>query len=550
MRLISILYCVFVGLWVEFVLAVNLATLPPNEFAQFYNILPVLVWITSDMGQVIFLNQQWIDFTGSDSFDWLSFLHPDDYAETIAKRQVSFEKGKLFEHKYRLKSAHGDYQWFLVRATPILDDKQTIVRWFGISTSIHDRILKEAQVQKEEQQRNSFIANIHHDCLTPLAGSIGMIELVLAQIEYYTRDPKPKSHRRYHSNPMQINKMDRELSLDQVSHIQSDLQIALRCNNDLQALIENILDISRLRGGKIVLEDRQFDLNFAIDKAIEITYSRNIHKKINFRPNEKINQYIYGDRKRYTQIIGNILSNALKYTDKEPTVITIEVKLRSDKKLATCVEDNGIGMTELEVERAFDAFEQADTTTCRTTGGSGLGLTLCKSLVELMNGQIDIKSEKNVGTQVCVVIPYKIKSDLIVPSFVRRPSERAVRKKLVLIVEDDKVLSAIMVKTLNNNYDLIVVDDGIPAVDTFAENPNIDLILMDCNLKKMDGFHATRKIREIELSEKRPVIPIVAVTASATENDQVRIRASGMTDVIAKPYKPRDMIEKVRNILR
>lgn len=534
---------------IEYVSAMNLATLHPDGFAEFYNILPVPIWITSDTGQVIFLNEKWTDFTGSNSFDWLSFLHPDDYAETIAKRQVSFEKGRLFEHKYRLRSSHGDYQWFVVRATPILDENKTIVRWFGASTSIHERMLQEAQVQKEEQQRNSFIANIHHDCLTPLAGSIGMLELVLAQLEYYTKDLKPKTHHRYNSSPIYGSRVDRYISQDQILHIQADLQTALRCNNDLQTLIENILDISRLRAGKITLEDNQFDLNIAIDNAIKDITSQNAHKKIDFQPNEEINNWIYGDHKRYTQIITNLLSNAVKYTNKDQTTITIKVELRPDRNLVTCIDDNGIGMTELEIERAFEAFEQADTTTCRTTGGSGLGLTLCKSLAELMNGHIEINSKKNVGTQVCVTIPYRIKSDLVVPSFVRRPSEGNVRTKTLLIVEDDKVLSRIMVKTLNNHYNLLVVDDGVPAVNTFSENHNIDLILMDCNLKVMDGFCATREIRRIEYEQKRTVIPIVAVTASATDNDQVRIRASGMTDVIAKPYRPKEILDRIKKML-
>lgn len=532
----------------------NLATLDPASFAGFYDILPALVWVTNDIGDVIFLNEQWCIYTGSTSFNWLDTLHPDDLAETIAKRQVSFNDGKMFETKYRLRNVNNEYEWFLTRANPIMDlSTNMITRWLGFSTSIHDKMMRlerEAFMQKEEEQRNSFIASIHHDCLTPLAGSIGLLELVAAQLQALIQPTL--SHRRQHSIPNPVS-MDVSNDLQgnnrRIVDIKKDISAALECNNALLILMENILDLSRLRAGKMSLDFQQFN----IDSIVCETMSREAAKEnIVYRSHIPPEFVMMGDPKRFRQIIYNLLANAIKFS--YPDSINIDISANivpEESRVKICVSDTGVGMSPDIVAKVFEAFVQGDDGTCRERGGSGLGLSLCRYLVEAMNGHIYIESQLEVGTIVCFYLPYKSRSaSLTVPTFSRKSSDLSVNdQKVILIVEDDPVLTKIMQKTLSKYYKLLLVDDGYPAIEAFANNSDIELILMDCNLKKMDGFKATREIRNIEHQMKRSVIPIIAVTASSTEKDQQKCRASGMTDVISKPYRPVQLLERVRNIL-
>lgn len=530
----------------------NLATLIPSSFADFYDLLPALVWVTNDIGDVIFLNKPWCDYTGSTSFNWLDALHPDDLAETIAKRQVAFADGKMFETKYRLRNANNEYEWFLTRANPIMDSNTNlIVRWLGTSISVHDKMMRlerEAFMQREEEQRNSFIATIHHDCLTPLAGSIGLLEIVAAQLQSLIHPIH--SHRRQHSNPVSTDSPnDQQLQKRRILDIKKDIESALECNNSLLILLENILDLSRLRAGKMFLEYQQIN----IDSIIWETMSReSVKEGIVYHSHIPSDFVMMGDSKRFRQIMFNLLTNAIKFSNPESINIIISTDVVSEEsKVKTCISDTGVGMSPDVVAKVFEAFVQGDDGTCRERGGSGLGLSLCRYLVEAMNGHIDIDSQVEVGTTVCFYLPYKSRSaSLTIPTFSRKSSELSlIDQKVILVVEDDPVLSKIMKKTLSKYYKLIIVDDGFPAIDAFAKNSDIELILMDCNLKKMDGFKATREIRNIEYQMKRSVIPIIAVTASSTEKDQQKCRASGMTDVISKPYRPIQLLERVRNIL-
>ncbi|SHK43321.1 Signal transduction histidine kinase [Marinobacter antarcticus] len=393
---------------------------------------------------------------------------------------------------------------------------------------------------RRARARANFLASMSHEIRTPLNGVLGMLGLALEG-----EQDSAKRHR---------------------------LQIALSAGESLLSILNDILDISKVEAGKLNLEHIPFDMHRLIEECATLHTQQARKKGIDLIAETDLGfpSRFLGDPTRIRQILNNLLSNAIKFTDSGSVCITAHY---SAGILTIDVSDTGIGMSKEGLRRIFSPFSQADTQTTRLYGGTGLGLTLCRQLVERMHGEIKVDSKEQQGTRFTITVPLPVYSNLnsygfqensqessqeisrraelpesIVSSLRAEitadtghlpvstnetpgaPQQRALR---ILLVEDNEVnqiLASTLLKKMGHYAD--VTENGELAIKAL-EQRHYDLVLMDCQMPVMDGFETTRRIR------KNPAwreLPVIAVTANVMQGDRDDCFACGMNDYITKPY--------------
>ena len=378
-----------------------------------------------------------------------------------------------------------------------------------------EKSLVEARQEAEESDRakGEFLAMMSHEIRTPLNGVIGMSQLL---------------------EESELNKEQRE-----------QCEIIVGSGKSLLVIINDVLDFSKADAGKMQLESQPFNLKKVISSTTEL-YSQQFAEKelavtIEYEPD--LNLYYKGDEVRVRQVMLNLLSNALKFTQEGGVKIHVS-KLEDSvtaENVQIAVTDTGIGISLEAKKRLFNKFTQADASTTRKYGGTGLGLAICKKIVELMAGEISIESELGKGSTFTFNLNLEkssIQKDLKALSSVFQK----VRTDLnVLLVEDNNINKIIAEKILTNiGCTVRTAENGLIAL--VALNDDVpDLIFMDCHMPEMDGYEATRKIRSDERFDK---VPIIALTANAQESDREKCLSIGMNDFLTKPYN-KDIFEKV-----
>jgi len=381
--------------------------------------------------------------------------------------------------------------------------------------------------------KSAFLSNMSHEIRTPMNGILGFLQLL-----ENTKDAKEQADF--------INMM--KLSTD-----------------TLLTIINDILDVSKIEAGKLELEKIVFDLWAVVDGTVIplIAKAREKALRLNLLVNPDVPQFVLGDPTRVKQVLTNLVSNAIKFTQQGE--VFVEVELQKQQELVSIirfvVKDTGIGMSEETLKKLFNPFTQADSSSTRNFGGTGLGLNICKSITELMDGKITIESSLGQGTIVSVVIPlpkaenltkkplldYSIQNDpTIIIADDNTPNSAIVtivkptklkgwtgNELKILLVEDNELTRKLMVNVFQQkglNCETAV--DGKEAVHLCA-NHKYDLIFMDCQMPIMDGYEATRMIRTSEAG--RYHTPIIALTAAAMTSDVERCKAAGMDDYLSKP---------------
>jgi PAS domain S-box-containing protein len=366
--------------------------------------------------------------------------------------------------------------------------------------------------------KSEFLASMSHEIRTPLNAVIGFASLAM-------QEPLDARVR------------------DLVENVQASGQ-------DLLALISDILDFSKIEAGRLDIERRAFSIAKCIEHAKRLgeATARGRPLAIEARVDERIPTSLLGDSVRISQVLANLVGNAVKFTPKGTVRLRADVKrLTADEaELLLAVEDTGIGMTEEQQARIFEAFTQADASTTRLYGGSGLGLTITKHLVELMGGRITVVSAKGRGSRFEVTLKLPIAE--------AQPSERRSERdpgiqgrfsgRRALLVEDNLVnqkLATLMLKKLG--FEVSLANDGDQAIACVeasvkggaqaGERP-YDVVFMDMHMPGTDGVAATRAIRALRSARE---LPIVAMTASAFEDDRRACLEAGMNAFLTKPMK-------------
>ncbi|MEA3383851.1 MAG: transporter substrate-binding domain-containing protein, partial [Campylobacterota bacterium] len=370
--------------------------------------------------------------------------------------------------------------------------------------------LSKQKAEEATKAKSEFLANMSHEIRTPMNGIIGMSYLALQT----SLDDKQKDH---------IQKIDNSAK-------------------SLLSILNDILDFSKIEAGKLTIENIDFNLPKVIQQLSDLfafkVKEKNLKYIVNYSKDCATN--FNGDSLRLSQVLTNLIGNAIKFTNNGS--VSINIKKISNNRCSFEIEDTGIGLTKEQQLNLFKSFSQADGSITRKYGGSGLGLIISKQLIELMNGEIKIESEYNIGSRFIFEIDLKqIDNEIVDKNKEIKQTKNTdnITKSInsldgskILLVEDNIINQEIVVGLLGNSgIDMEIAPNGKIAVDMFT-NPNkqYELILMDLQMPIMDGIEATKIIREID-----KVIPIIALTANAMKEDIEKTQKVGMQEHLNKP---------------
>ncbi len=466
----------------------------------------------------ICLNQPWYEFWNGEE---------RSKAQKEFKKALNGQSGRFDAFCPTMK---GTPKWWEVIVSPIFGADNQVVNVLSVSRNITDRKKLETEMQEAKDRaetanlaKTEFLANMSHEIRTPMNAVIGL-STIIAKSEGLT--PKQKDYVR-----------TLQLSADA-----------------LLSLINDLLDISKIEARSIELEHIPFSLTQMLNEIISMMSLRANEKGLEFKAEgeSNIHHMLYGDPSRLRQIILNLCSNAIKFTEKGGVYITVTCApsdIPGVENVAISIKDTGIGIAQSQQENIFEKFIQADSSINRKYGGTGLGLAITKTLTEIMDGKITLESEVGVGSTFTVMLPLmtaenKALSALATPQIdnntkVLQPENR------VLLVEDyapNVIVAGAFLEDFGYSYD--VSENGYDAVEKTKTGDYV-AILMDVQMHGINGFETTRQIRANEKENGKPRTPIIGMTAHALSGDKERCIAAEMDDYLSKPYNSKELEQKL-----
>lgn len=367
------------------------------------------------------------------------------------------------------------------------------------------------RLQKAKEQ---FLANISHEIRTPINGIAGIAGL-LSQNQ---------------------TAEEREMYLSAIRHSSENLKV----------IINDILDLAAIDSGKLKFEKIAFNLKDLLPSLIStFTYqAREKNLALHYTIDESLNRILMGDPVRLNQVLINLISNAVKFTHTGAIHVKCELEKvqRGICHVRISVKDTGVGIPAEKLNTIFESFSQADESVTRRYGGTGLGLTIARQLVELQKGRIEVHSQEHVGSTFTVYIPYAVgstKASRQTSQHVANSMAIKTQDVRVLLVEDNdinRLYAKSILQTWKCNTD--IAENGLIAIEKLKNN-SYDVILMDVQMPVMDGYEATKAIRR--MPHPTGITPIVALTANATKIDVEKCLAAGMNDYLSKPFTPEDL---------
>jgi signal transduction histidine kinase/ActR/RegA family two-component response regulator len=443
--------------------------------------------------------------------EWGALVHPDNLPTLHAAIEGTVATGKMFQAEFRVLPRGGSSRWLRTQAHGDATGNQ-LQRLIGVAIDITKEKemvarLEQACADAEAAMRakSEFLANMSHEIRTPMNGIIGTLSLL--QDSGITEDQR-----------------------DNFDTIRS-------CGESLLQLVNDILDLSKIEAGKLTLEQIPFSAEALVRDALAVVSpaARAKGLKVFRKCDPDLPPAVMGDPLRLRQVLLNLLSNAVKFTGQGSVGVELSaVKRGGDSvELQFKVSDTGIGISPEAQKSVFEPFTQADSSTTRRYGGTGLGLTISRGLIALMNGRLQMESQLGSGTCFRIFVTLRTAAG---PANLRRPAQegvrRAKRRLRILLAEDNAVNQKVAVRLLEKmGHQVEVAVDGERAVAAVSLGI-YDLVLMDCQMPVMDGYAATRAIRRLNLRHR---LPIVAMTANAMPEDRRRCLEAGMDDYLSKP---------------
>ena len=447
--------------------------------------------------------------------------------------------GEIDEREWTYVRKDGTRFPVRLSVTALFNESGQITGYLGVGSDITEqrRAAEELLHAKETAEgasraKSDFLATMSHEIRTPMNGIIGMSSLLL------DTDLQPK---------------------------QREMVDAVRQSGDaLMTIIEDILDFSKIEAQKLDLVEEAFQLESVIRGVVDLLHhkaaAREVDLLVDIGPD--VPSSLIGDPGRLRQILMNLVGNGIKFTDEGH--IRIEVKRLEPASdgpvnIEMSVTDTGIGMTPEQQAQLFQAFTQVDSSSTRRFGGTGLGLAICKRLVELMGGEIGVESQCQIGSRFWLCLPMRVPQIQEMPLNETNDggeepvaiSQPSLKKPRLLVVEDNEVNARMAMMMLEKHgYPAEIARDGEEAVDRFASG-FFDGVLMDCHMPRMDGYEATRAIREIESSTTwlRPRCHIIAMTANVMSGERERCLEAGMDDYVSKPLRAKPLTEALNRIV-
>ncbi len=494
-----------------------------QRFRTLANNISQLAWMADEKGSTFWYNERWYDYTDTtpeemQGWGWQKVLHPDHVQRVVGKIRRCFETGEAWEDTFPLRGKDGEYRWYLSRAIPIHDEQGNVVRWFGTNTDVTERKamedeLRVAQVSAERAKaaaedaskaKDHFLAVLSHELRTPLTP-------VLASISMLQKNPV----------------------LDE--HVGGQLEMARR-NVELEArLIDDLLDLTRIARGKVELDKHPVELSTVIQRAVDVCRpdleARGLHLGVDLGNARWV---VEADIARLQQVFWNLLRNAIKFTPHDGCV-GVKCHPQNGSVLVE-VTDSGVGIEPQALPRIFDAFAQADRGITRQFGGLGLGLAICKSLIEMHGGNIEAHSEgKNKGATFVVRLP--VVTDAMYEEAVVAPSGQAAETPsgkyhpLRVFVVEDHGDTAEMLRLMleSEGHEVCTAGDVASALETI-DGDDYDLLLSDLGLPDGSGLDL---IRELRARGNR--VPAIALSGYGQEQDLQLSHQAGFSAHVIKP---------------
>ena len=393
----------------------------------------------------------------------------------------------------------------------------------NLEKEIVTRKRAEQEARAADRVKSEFLANVSHEIRTPMNGVIGMSDLLL-------KAGLPKAQ------------------LQQIEAINTSAETLL-------ALVNDLLDFSKMEAGKLSLYVMDFHLRDLLEKIVALLAPRAEEKNIDLRLviADDLPDDLVGDAQRLRQVLLNLLGNAIKFTPRGSVAVSVEREQRADEELWArfAVRDTGVGISPQDQLSLFAPFSQADSSSARSFGGTGLGLAISRSLIEMMGGEIGLESTRGVGSTFWFRLPIWQSSTLTASealpgathtSDATQASESSATGRgryWILVVDDDAINRLVAENQLEDlGFEFEAVENGKQALQA-VERRNFDAILMDCQMPELDGYETTRRIRRREAASRRTVI--IAVTAHAMKGEREKCLAAGMDDYVSKPFRGEDL---------
>ncbi len=474
---------------------------------------------------------------------WSDLLHPEDHDRVMKEYYATIDDytgRRLYNVEYRLLTKDRGYRWFRAAGKLSRREDGTPITYVGMFVDITEsketdeklreqpNLLEEALVkaQRASRAKTMFLNNMSHDIRTPMNAIIGFTNLAAAHLD------------------------DRELVQDYLSKIAAS-------SSHLLSLINDVLDMSRIESGRVTIDETVCSLPQVLQDLQSIIRADLETKGLNLCMDDGalIHPYVVCDRLRLNQVLLNILSNALKFTPAGGKISISAVERPGDTADTAiyefCIRDTGIGMAPEFLEHIFEPFERERTSTVSGIQGTGLGMSITKNLVELMNGRIAVESRLGQGSAFLCSFSFRLSeapAPLSAPELSCPPQSADWR---ILLVEDNELNQEIAMTILEEAGCAVdVASDGAEAVEKVRhslENP-YDVVLMDIQMPVMDGIEATKTIRALD-DPQLARLPIVAITANAFEEDRQRVLSAGMNGHLGKPIDVAKMFATLQSIL-
>lgn len=511
-----------------------------HEFRALTEVMPQIIFTAAPNGDVTYFNERWENYTGfatKDSLGWKwSHLHHPEDLDRVTKVWVnSLMTGTPYQTEMRLKGKDGNYRWFLARAIPTLDGNGKICKWIGTNTDIHEqKILSqklESVVDEVKSSKNiaesannaksAFLANMSHEIRTPLGSIMGFLNLM--------RNP----------------------NLDMVA-LNKYISIAERNSEQLLRIIDDILDLSKVEAGKLMIEKIDFNLTELLADVSSLMEFRAQENGIRFHLHTmtELPEVMNSDPTRIKQILMNAIGNAIKFTLKG--TVTLEVSYMNSR-LRFAIIDTGVGISEQQASQLFQAFAQADVSTTRKYGGTGLGLILTKRLCEEMSGEFYLQqSQVGVGSTFIATVKVDVAEETKffkeAKSHFYKPVEiftdkMALHNLKILVIDDlEDNLTLINLLLSDAGAKVTTISDPYEGIKQALVN-DFDIILMDIQMPVMNGYEVTKKIRM-----EGKTLPIIALTAHAMKEERMRALNFGFSGFLPKPINTNELIQTIKKL--
>jgi len=457
----------------------------------------------------------------------LSELHPERALQScrLAMKEVA-ERGR---HRFECEFARSDGSTFVAEVWANAFDLEGDHVVQAIVRDVTEQRRKESEIREAmeaaelaNESKSLFLATMSHEIRTPLNGILGFTDLLETS----------------------------ELEEEQ----RHSVEMIRKSGDLLLGLISNILDFSRAESGRVILSDEAFDPGLFLKETVALHRAVANGKGLNILVDvaADLPPLVIGAKAELRQIVMNLVGNAVKFTDKG-TVVVSAMKT-PDQKLRFSVVDSGIGFPEGDEKKLFDAFFQVDLSSTRRHGGTGLGLAISRRLVEAMGGEIRAANRPTGGAEFVVEVPLRLPESQNFETHAELPVSPPVidgQGMKVLIVEDHPVNSRLLKLMLEKmGFAVELASNGREALDHLRDGGGIELVLMDMRMPVMDGLEATQRLRAGESGEEASKLPVVAVTANASEADREACREAGMNHYLSKPINRRELEKVLLEVIR